>query len=287
MPAESLWHISDPTELGFDSVDDLQVRLVGGTVNIVGTEDPGAEAKVEVSSVDGPPLTLRYQGRRLVIAYDDLPVKGFLKWLTGQVKDRSAVVSVRVPAGARVSVGVVEASAVVSNVRGPVDIHGVTGDLTLVRLPGKVKADTVSGAIQAQSITGELSFHSVSGDVTVLDGGGGPVSGESVSGDLVLDLDSVGSGADLKLTTVSGEVAVRLPHTADAVVDANTTMGAMSSGFDELRIDGQFGTKRLTGTLGRGGGRLRATTVTGAIALLQRPPREDVIDAAPSFSKEV
>lgn len=39
-----------------------------------------------------------------------------------------------------------------------------------------------------------------------------------------------------------------------------------------------MGAKRITGRIGDGGARLRATTVSGAIALLRRPPIEDIED---------
>lgn len=36
-----------------------------------------------------------------------------------------------------------------------------------------------------------------------------------------------------------------------------------------------MGAKRISGRMGSGGSRLKATTVSGAIALLRRPPRQD------------
>ena len=50
----------------------------------------------------------------------------------------------------------------------------------------------------------------------------------------------------------------------------------MSNAFEDLRVGGDWGTKSITGTLGAGRGTLRATTVSGSIALLRRPePAED------------
>jgi hypothetical protein len=58
-------------------------------------------------------------------------------------------------------------------------------------------------------------------------------------------------------------------------VEANTASGTVSSAFEDLRVTGQWGAKRITGRLGAGNGRLKATTVSGSIALLRRPPVED------------
>lgn len=277
--AESTWEVAEPKKLTFDEpVTALSVRIVNGTVNVVGTDE--GSARLEISAIHGPPLIVTQQGSTLTVAYEDLPWKGFLKWLDRKGWHRSAVVSLAVPAGSAVEVGVVGAGAVVSGIQGPTAVRGVTGDTTLVGVSGAVRADTVSGNLEAQSVTGDLSYHSVSGDLTVIEGAGTSVRAESVSGDMVIDItvpDKEGAGkpTDIRLTTVSGEVAIRLPHPADARVEANTASGAVSNAFENLRVSGQWGAKKITGTLGAGTGTLKATTVSGSIALLRRPPTED------------
>ncbi|MFJ4581450.1 DUF4097 family beta strand repeat-containing protein [Streptomyces echinatus] len=267
------WSVTEPQKLTFDTpVRDLQVRLVNGTVNVVGTDE--ASARLEISEIEGPPLLVARNGTTLTVGYDDLPWKGFLKWLDRKGWRRSAVVSLAVPAGTRVEVGVVGAGAVVSGVRGPVVVKGVTGDTTLVGVSGPVRADTVSGSLEAQAVTGDLKFHSVSGDLTVVEGSGPSVRADTVSGSMIVDLDPDGP-TDVGLTSVSGEIAIRLPHPADAEVEANTASGTISNAFDGLRVHGQWGAHKISGRLGAGTGRLRATTVSGSIALLRRPPGED------------
>ncbi|MEU6670776.1 hypothetical protein [Streptomyces sp. NPDC046727] len=269
----SEWSVTEPQKLAFDTpVRDLQVRIVNGTVNVVGTDE--GPARLEVSELNGPPLVVTHTGSTLTVAYEDLPWKGFLKWLDHKGWRRSAVVSLAVPAGTRVEVGVVGAGAVVSGISGPAVIKGVNGDTTLVGVSGPVRADTVSGNLEAQAVTGDLRFHSVSGDLTVVEGSGSSVRADTVSGSMVVDLDPDGP-TDVGLTSVSGEIAIRLPHPADAEVEANTASGTISNAFDGLRVHGQWGAHKITGRLGAGTGRLRATTVSGSIALLRRPPRDE------------
>lgn len=98
--------------------------------------------------------------------------------------------------------------------------------------------------------------------------------------DLALEDRAGQSPVNISLTSVSGQVAIRLPHPADARVEASTATGGVSNAFDDLRVSGQLGAKRITGTLGAGTGTLRATTVSGSIALLRRPAAQ----AAPSRS---
>lgn len=273
MPESS---VAEPTKLSFDApVTELHVRIVNGTVNVVGTDE--GSARLEVSEIDGPPLVVTQKDGTLTVAYEDLPWKGFLKWLDRKGWRRTAVVSLAVPAQTRVEVGVVGATAVVSGIRGPAAVKGVAGDTTLVSLSGPVRADTVSGNVEAQSVTGDLRFASVSGDLTVVEGSGSAVRADTVSGSMIVDLDPDGP-TDVKLTSVSGEIAIRLPDPADAEVEANTASGAISNAFDTLRVQGQWGAHKLTGRLGAGSGKLRATTVSGSIALLRRPPGEDEPD---------
>lgn len=273
MPESS---VAEPTKLTFDApVTELHVRIVNGTVNVVGTDE--GSARLEVSEIEGPPLIVTQRDGTLTVAYDDLPWKGFLKWLDRKGWRRSAVVSLAVPARTRVEVGVVGATAVVSGIRGPAAVKGVAGDTTLVSLSGPVRADTVSGSVEAQSVTGDLRFASVSGDLTVVEGSGPSVRADTVSGSMIVDLDPDGP-TDVRLTSVSGEIAIRMPDPADAEVEANTASGAISNAFDDLRVQGLWGAHKLTGRLGAGSGTLRATTVSGSIALLRRPPREDEPD---------
>ncbi|MEV6809322.1 hypothetical protein [Streptomyces sp. NPDC051132] len=274
----SEWSVSEPQKLTFDApVRDVRVRIVNGTVNVVGTDEPAA--RLEVSELEGPPLVVTRSGDTLTVAYEDLPWRGLLKWLDHKGWRRSAVVSLAVPADTRVEVGVVGAGAVVSGIRGPAVIKGVTGDSTLVGVSGPVRADTVSGSVEAQAVTGDLKFHSVSGDLTVVEGSGPSVRADTVSGSMIVDLDPDGP-TDVGLTSVSGEIAIRLPHPADAEVEANTASGTISNAFEGLRVRGQWGMHKVTGRLGAGTGRLRATTVSGSIALLRRPHRDDEDPAA-------
>ncbi|WP_415951857.1 DUF4097 family beta strand repeat-containing protein [Streptomyces sp. KLOTTS4A1] len=270
---ESTWTVTGSEKLTFDNpVTTLQVRTVNGTVNVVGTDEDSA--RLEISEVHGPELIVSHENGVLTVGYDDLPWKGWLKFLDRKGWQRSAVVSLAVPSGTRVEVGVVGASVVVSGIDGPTTAKGVSGDSTLVGLSGPVLAETVSGDLEAKAVTGELRCNSVSGNLTVVDAGAS-VRADSVSGDMIVDLDPVDRATDVALNSVSGEIAIRLPHPADAEVEANTTSGSVSNAFEDLRVSGQFGMKRITGRLGTGRGRLRATTVSGAIALLRRPARED------------
>ncbi|WP_327744953.1 DUF4097 family beta strand repeat-containing protein [Streptomyces europaeiscabiei] len=270
----SEWSVAEPRKLTFDDpVTALHVRVVNGTVNVVGTDE--GSARLEVSDIEGPPLTVTQKDGTLTVAYDDLPWKGFLKWLDRKGWRRNVLVSLAVPTGTRVEVGVVGATAVVSGLDGRTEVKGISGDTTLVGLSGPVRATTVSGNVETQALTGDLRLSSVSGDLTVMEGSCPSVKADSVSGSIILDLDPAGGPTDIGLTSVSGEIAIRLPHPTDAEVEANTASGTISNAFEDLRVSGPWGAHKVTGRLGTGNGRLKATTVSGSIALLRRPPAEE------------
>ncbi|MGW0390973.1 DUF4097 family beta strand repeat-containing protein [Streptomyces sp. NPDC003042] len=304
MAEQMTWSVAAPQRLTFERpVTELRVRVAGGTVNVVAADE--GPARLEVSAVDGPPLHVVQDDGVLTLSYEDLPwngTQGFKEWFETKpwkawsassdggrkAWERSVTVTLAVPAATRVQLATVNATAFVSGVSGAVDVKGVSGDATLVGLSGRVKAHTVSGSVEAQSVTGGLGFHSVSGGLTVVDGTGGSVRADSVSGDMLIDLSpdrTPSTPVDIVLNSVSGEVAIRLPHPADAKVEANTATGGVSNAFEDLRVSGQLGAKRITGTLGTGAGTLRATTVSGAIALLRRPQAD--ADAPLQLNKKV
>ncbi|RII16015.1 hypothetical protein DSC45_15620 [Streptomyces sp. YIM 130001] len=276
--ARTSWDVTEPQKLTFDDpLTDLHVRTVDGTVNVVGTDDNHDDsARLEVTEIEGPPLRVTVEDGVLTVAYDDLPWQNFLKWFDRKGHRRRAIVSLAVPAATRVEVGVVGAGAVISGITAKTTVRGVSGDSTLLALSGPVVAETVSGNVEAQAVTGKLRFSSVSGGLTVVEGSGASVRADTVSGDTIVDVEPGDGPTDIQLNSVSGEIAVRLPHSADASVEANTASGAVSNSFDDLHVGGSWGAKRVTGRLGAGGGSLKANTVSGAIALLHRPaPHED------------
>lgn len=285
------WTVSEPDKITIDEpVTGLQVRIIGGAVNVVAAEGP---ARLEVTELEGEPLQVTLTDGVLTVTYPGLSwndfseklksvdaVKGFLSSLR---RKRRVVVSLTVPAAATVRLGTVTAEATVSGVTGGTTVHGVAGDTTLVELAGRTEAKSVNGNVDAQAVAGELRVSTVSGELTVVSGTAAKLRANTVNGAVTLDLDG-STPADIKVNTVSGDVAIRLPRPADTTVEAGSTNGDFSNAFEELTLGGSWGAKKLSGKLGAGTGRLQVTTVSGAISLLSRPEPED---EAPSLVKEL
>jgi hypothetical protein len=263
------WRIDSPQSIDLDGVRALNVRMVDGSIDVVGSSEAATSgsAHLEVSQLEGA-LTVTLEGDTLTISHEKLTWGGLLDWV-GKNK-ASAVVSVSVPDACPVELGVVSADAVVSGITGDTKVKSVSGNVTLDGLAADISAQTVSGDLETRRVQGKLRFTTVSGDLTVVDGFSAQVKAETVSGDVTLDLD-VAPGARIDLNSVSGDVTLRLPDSAGLQVEAKTMSGSLDSAFDGVVRDGKPGRSTMRGSLGSGDGLLQAKTVSGDITLLRRP----------------
>ncbi len=262
------WTIEAPTSLEFDDVTGLRVRLIAGSVAVLATD---GKPSLDVSSVEGDPLTVTYEGGVLTIAHENLTWEGLLKWLRPQ--RHSAMVTVTVPRKCPTQVGVVSATAVMSGISSRASVKSVSGGITLDGVAGDVDANTVSGALEAQGINGRLNFRTVSGDLTLADGWLERLDANVVSGDVTADIDLDPLGG-MQVTTVSGEVTLRLPAEADAQVNLHSLSGDVRSEFPELKRTCAPASHSVSGSLGAGSGHVSVTTMSGRVMLLRRAGRE-------------
>jgi Putative adhesin len=262
------WRIDTPQSLDLTGVRRLNVRVVAGNVDVVGSSEGAEEgaAHIEISRLEGP-LQVSQDGDTLTIAHERLTWGGLLDWVGG--RKASAIVSVSVPDGCSVELGVVSADAVVSGISAPTKVKSVTGSITLDGVRADVSSQTVSGDLETRELTGRLRFTTVSGDLTVVHSSSSQVTAETVSGDLTLDLD-VPDDARLDLKSVSGDVTVRLPESAALQIEVKTMSGSLDCAFTGLGIERKPGKSSMRGQLGAGRGLLQAKTVSGDVTLLRR-----------------
>ncbi len=98
-----------------------------------------------------------------------------------------------------------------------------------------------------------------------------------MSGRVTADID-LDQDAALRVATVSGPVAIRLPADARARVDLRSATGRVLSEFPGLRSSQHPGTSTLSGELDPGRRRqrpgrpgvVRVSTMSGQVTLLQR-----------------
>ncbi|HWP44125.1 MAG TPA: DUF4097 family beta strand repeat-containing protein [Blastocatellia bacterium] len=126
---------------------------------------------------------------------------------------------------------------------------------------------SVSGSVDVRSVTGRLRASSVSGNVRVEDVSG-VVSASSVSGNVEVDINRLEGPEDMKFTSVSGNVNVRIPSNLDASIEMSTLSGALSTDFPIEVREAKHGPGRSArGRVGDGSRRLKMSSVSGSLSL--------------------
>jgi hypothetical protein len=264
------WTVEGPMGLEFDELTAVKVRLIAGAVAVLATD---ATPSLDVENVSGDPLQVQYEDGVLTITHPNLTWDGLLKWLRPQ--RHSATITVRVPRQCATQLGVVSASAVLCGISAKSSVKSVSGGITLDGIAGDVDANTVSGVLEAQGLNGKLNFNTVSGDLTVAEGWLERLDANSVSGDVTADVDLDPLGG-IHVTTVSGEVTLRLPAEADTNVTLHSVSGDVRSEFGGLRRSSMPASHSVSGSVGAGSGQVSVTTMSGRVMLLRRAPRDTV-----------
>lgn len=135
-----------------------------------------------------------------------------------------------------------------------------------VRVPARVHlvATTVNGDVSADRIGGNVHATTVNGDIDVT--AAGYVKASTVNGGIEASLGSGNWEGDLEFSTVNGSVELTLPEGIGATVSASTVNGSFDTDFP-LTVQGRFGPKQVSGTIGSGGRQLHVSTVNGSISL--------------------
>jgi DUF4097 and DUF4098 domain-containing protein YvlB len=147
------------------------------------------------------------------------------------------------------------------------------------------KISTASGNVKAEGFSGRLHLSTASGDVTVRGVGGeirantasgtvrianatGTVNANTASGDVEVELTRVEGNGNMRFSSASGDVNVRLPSNIDARVSMSTASGDIETNFPiEVRRDRYGSGTRAEGQLGSGSRDLKISTASGNVSL--------------------
>ncbi len=258
------WTVDAPATLEFDDVTALHVRLIAGTVAVLGSDD---RPSLVVSDLSGRPLQVSQEDGVLTVSYESLSWDGLLGFLKPR-KD-SATVTITVPADCPVQLGVLSASAVVSGLRSGASVKGMSGDITLDGVTGDVTAETMSGEFAACDINGAVRLRSISGGLTLAGGALDSLAASTMSGAVTADVRLNAAGS-IHISAMSGDVTLRLPADSDAEVRLQSTSGPVRTEFDSLRTFKAPASHTVRGNVGAGTGHVSVTTMSGAVTLLRR-----------------
>ena len=139
-----------------------------------------------------------------------------------------------------------------------------------VRLPKGVNvgAWSVNGQVSVDGATGEVEAGSVNGSVDATSSGG-PVQASSVNGTVHARMGRAGSTEDLSFSSVNGNVIAEFGEDIDAQVELSTVNGRFQTDWP-VTISGRVDPRRLRATIGKGGRRIRMSTVNGNVELRKR-----------------
>jgi hypothetical protein len=127
--------------------------------------------------------------------------------------------------------------------------------------------NSVSGEVEIQGVSGDIKAASVSGEVHVKDVSGS-VNASSVSGSVEVEIDRLSGKDDMKFSSVSGSVNVKMPANLDADVEMSTMSGSLKTDFPlEVQKEKYGPHHSAKGRLGDGSRRLRMSSVSGSLSL--------------------
>ena len=260
--AQQAWIVTEPIVIDFELIRGLKVGLIGGQIDIVGHDEPGA--RVEVHSVAGRDLKVALEGDTLVIDHPQLrwdTIFDNFRLFSGKAR---AEVSILVPRNIALNFNVVSAEGLISGLHSGASVNTVSGDVVLDRIVGDVSVHAVTAEVSVRAHEGKLTVQTVSGDVTA-SGAITRFTCDGVSADVIADLH--GSPDRVRNSTVSGDVTVRLDAGVAATYSITTLTGLLQ--LDDAQISGVKG--KYTGRYGQLAGsftEVRADSVSGDVSIV-------------------
>ena len=143
-------------------------------------------------------------------------------------QDVATDLTIRMPAGASLSIETVSAAVSASGIDGEVDIETVSGNIEVASKPSGLDVETVSGNIMISSTPTESDVSSVSGKIEI-EAAGGSLDVENVSGKILVN---GGFLDDADFSTVSGNISIHAALRGDGHLDAETMSGVITLVID-------------------------------------------------------
>ena len=139
-----------------------------------------------------------------------------------------------------------------------------------VRVPAGVKvgAWSINGGVSVEGVTSEVRAGSINGGVDATSSGG-PVQASTVNGSVRAIMGNWSGDQDLSYSSVNGSVVAEFTGDVNAEVELSTVNGRFQTDWP-VTITGRIDPRHLRATLGKGGRRIRMTTVNGNVELRKR-----------------
>jgi len=251
----------------------LEVTQLEGVVNVTAWDRDEMRVVAEYDEDEGQ-LDIRQSGGTIHVAakgewgepvYGELELyvpRGMAIEMTGV----SLEVSIEGSAG-DVTVSTAEGSIFLVGGAGNVALNAVDGDVTLAVASGKIAINAVDGDVSVSESDGAIAVTAVDGDVTLEGITSDNVSVNAVDGDISYD-GTITDGGRYVLSTHDGDLDVLIPDGANARISIDTFSGDLDTDFP-VELEGDFGKKRISFTVGTGKALVELSAFDGTISLRQ------------------
>ncbi|MSQ92000.1 MAG: hypothetical protein EXR87_03570 [Gammaproteobacteria bacterium] len=181
-----------------------------------------------------------------------------------------AILTLKIPKGARISAETVSADITVAGVLGEQRLESVSGEVRTQAYDAPVKLSTVSGdgTINGTGGKAAVTVASVSGGLTINLAAAERLSARSISGDIDAHAELV-PNARVEMETVSGEIKLTTKPPVNAEFDMESFSGDIDNCFGQKARDkSRYGPgSELSFTQGSGGARVSINSLSGDITI--------------------
>lgn len=260
-------HPGETRVIDLENISSLKVGLVGGQIDVIAHDEPGA--RIEVHSVTVKDLRIEVSGDAVEIDHPQLRWDNFLEVFRNfGAGGPKAEISVAVPRSVALNLGVVSAGALVSGLTTDARVNTVSGDILVDGLTGDLIANAVSGDVQARDLVGAVNANSVSGDVAVT-GEVAKATADTVAGSVLID--ATGPVHSVGVNTVGGDITIRMDEGLAANYVARSVSGRVQIDGIVRSTSAMSNYAGSTGELSGSFADIRLNSVSGDLTVLRRP----------------
>jgi DUF4097 and DUF4098 domain-containing protein YvlB len=238
--------------------EEVKLKLERGSRVVIESQT----GDITVTGMDGDMLEARADdgGEKIALGYRVSGTTVYLKRALNKGGHRGgdANINVKLPRFAALQITVLSGNATISRVEGEVRANVVSGDLTIQCAKGLLRANSVSGNVEINGATGDVYAEAVSGDVLFKGEiqATGVYNLKSMNGEVEMMIPEKSSGFTATLTTFNGEIETDFP----LKLDSTTQTGGLNR-----RIVGRFGDGQAKVALNSFNSAVRILKATGSL----------------------
>lgn len=220
----------------------IRVKNMNGDVKVVATNGDAVEVTAEKRWELGEPRDVRFE-----ILKDEQNVTICALWDNDYQKSSCTAASYRTENN--------------SSRRNDVHVYFT------VKVPKgvNVTAETVNGEVDVADVASQVRASNVNGDVRVTTQRS-VVSAASVNGSVDVEMADPSGSEDMSFSSINGDVTLRVPASFGAELTMTTVNGSVRSDFP-ITLEGRIDPRKMRGTIGKGGRRIKVSTVNGSLQI--------------------